>query len=220
MAPMHNKLEAIARAQPCSSPSLTPAHRGRLILEELNRPRDLRTVWFGVGSVLEGLPVVPSAEIRQLSRERELVQHLSPYLQAVFPDRVLVNSESKPWLVVDPQRTKFHEKPDVFFCHAACYTSQDKPSWCQDEPLDRAFGVLTSMRLAEDAFIGDCKCGIQPAAFGEILHHLHRLAASIKCLARGFLFDWHECWLLEVDPHGSVVQRVIMQWDQVSYSHA
>ena len=184
--------------------------------EILDRPHDGRTAYF---EPREGhAPVVPAELLQSITVENALIQHLTPFLQQVFPHRVLVNSETKAWLVVNALHTRFNEKPDVFFCHPAYYTPPLESDSSAQESQRRACGVLTSMHLAEDVFIGDCKCAISNAAFGEVVNHLHRLASHLKTPARGFLFDWRDCWLLEVDQFGAVVRRVIMQWDQVTPS--
>ena len=199
-----------------SSPSLTPGYRGSVMLESLNGPHDCRTTYF---EPHDGrAPVVPAEDLKSISPENALIQHLTPFLQQVFPHRVLVNSETKAWLVVNALHTRFNEKPDVFFCHPACYSPLPEPESFAQESQRRAFGVLTSMHLAEDAFIGDCKCTISNTALGEVVNHLHRLASYLKTRARGFLFDWRNCWLLEVDQFGAVLRRVIIQWDQVKSS--
>ncbi len=195
------------------SPSESPGHRGSAILKTLNRPQDVRTVYFKPNDGLA--PVVPAEQLKAISAENALIQHLTPYLQEVFPRRVLVNSETKAWLVVNALFPRYNLKPDVFFCHPACYSPLPEPECFAQESQRRAFGVLTSMDLAEDAFIGNCVCTISNSAFGEVVNHLHRLASYLKTPARGFLFDWRDCWLLEVDQFGCVVRRVVMRWDQV-----
>ena len=200
------------KLRPSSSPTISLAAQGAHMLELLNRADDPRTTRFQ--SVADGASVVPVEAIRQVKLERQLVQYLTPYLQTLFPTRVLVNSEEYPWLQVAHER-KYDQKPDVFFCHPACTTKKDKNPWCVDEGLDREFGTLTSMKLLDDVFIGDCKCAISAAAFGECVNHLHIIATRLKGPSRGFLFDWQSCWLLEVDTNGSVTQRVTLRWDQV-----
>ncbi len=197
-----------------SSPLPSPGVKGSMMLQELAPVDDPRTRKF---ESLAGAPaIVPQQYVKKIDVEKRLVQHLTGYLQAVFPSRALVNSETQPWLEVLPGFPKFDLKPDVFFCHPACYTAKDKPEWCEDEPdIHRIFGVLTSMQLVGDVFIGDCKCTINAVAFGECINHLHYIAGRLEGPVKGFLFDWESCWLLEVDPRGSVLQRVILQWAQV-----
>ena len=197
--------------RPPNSPSLSDAAHGTQLLNLLDRSTDPRTTYFQASV---GASIVPLENVCPLKPERALVQHLTPFLQAVFPNRVLVNSEEYPWLEVTPDR-KHDQKPDVFFCHRACMTQKNKNTWCEDEALDREFGILTSMKLLEDVFIGDCKCKISAQAFGEIAKHLHVIAAELKAPVKGFLFDWESCWLLEVDPKGSIIQRIVMRWNQV-----
>jgi hypothetical protein len=206
------QLQQLALGQ-LHSPSPSPGAKGSLMLQELTKKGDRRTRQF---ESLAGAPaIVPKPVVKEIDVEKQLVQHLTVYLQDVFPSRVLVNSETHPWLEVLPGFPKFDLKPDVFFCHPACYTPKDKPEWCIDEDIDRRFGVLTSMQLVGDVFIGDCKCHINTVAFGECINHLHYIAKRLEESVKGFLFDWKTCWLLEVDSRGSVLQRVILEWAQV-----
>ena len=207
----------------------TASLRGGQISDSLNKVDDSRTRIF-VSE--DGQPAIAARgvlkEFDGSTGERDLVAHLWPYFQRIFPERTLVNSEQFRWLVMDPKKPQNNQKPDLFWCHPACYSSKQAP---RSDQTGRVFGVPSDMCLLEDIFIGDCKCDLNTASIGEVVTHLHQIALHISDTlygmdnptapiqqARGMLFDWEKCWLLEVNTHGSVMSRVIVRFDQARFS--
>ena len=196
--------------KPGSEPSPSMSHYGHLALQSLaHSARDV--VFSG-----EGESIATSAEATALltyNVEIDLVAAAFPILSRIYPDRLLVNSESFTWLPADPKIRRYNMKPDMFLCHPAHFEARvlsKSPS-----PGVR-YGVLANHRLCHDVWIIDAKVKMTLEALGEAMVHLHQVALYSEApFARGILFSNSELWLLEVGRGGDLLRRICLKWSQV-----
>jgi len=139
-----------------------------------------------------------------LTPERALTAGMTPFLERIFQDRCLVNSEDFPWIGLPSLANKL--KPDFFVgAHTGVYEkcpipeskSQSVQALRKTQPLAR-FGPCY-WDLRDSVFIGECKLKVNNAGVGELLNKLGHLDTTERAneRMRGFIFDAEECWLIE-----------------------
>ena len=182
---------------------------GRKILEELSQAGDCRTILFipDIG----GRSIVPDSEsFDDVIYESELVQRLFPHLQSLLPeDYLLGNSESVAWLPA-PIAGEPSSKPDMFFCHRACFKSVDVPE--ENVPYR---GKPAHRLLFPAVSLGDCKLELSHQAFGELVHHMQLLAACTKANVRGFVIDKTHIRMLEIASTSTVIRHAFCSLREV-----
>jgi hypothetical protein len=156
----------------------------------------------------ENLCAVLSSEKRDgmqsCANEAAVVAFMTQKLSNLMgPKRVVVNSESLPWL--ETGHLSMKQKPDLFVAPKWAYTARKLEE-------ERIFGVISDKRLYDTIYLLDCKSNCTPTALGELIVNLQHLnsAKTVK-LSHGMLFGKSEFWLVKVKGL-ELIYRMVGNW--------
>jgi hypothetical protein len=136
------------------SPPYTPATIGQKAIDELNAVRRFIT-FKPIGDTGAFLTANQQKSLSKANNEYELVAMLTPFLSHWLTSdfRILVNSETKPWINVAPEQgSKFNQKPDLFIAPYYAIEAKKAPVFSTGKNIDLP-DLLDSVKRANPGLV-------------------------------------------------------------------
>lgn len=223
-------VEAHLPKQPSSDSILSPAHLAVKVETQL-RQQKLSTKFEEDPNGTAVLTQSQQADVIEAAKisEEQMVAHLSPFLwpwihTAGADHRCLVNSETTPWLEVEPGVAKLNKKPDLWIGPYYIVNALSSPDPTTSAGLLRAelsksqsfryvFGTPIHSVWYDSVFALAAKRNLSGEAFGEEIIYLKYLSQGPHSFSRGMVFDANRFYLL-ICQKGEITSRVIAGWNQ------